>query len=355
MLPRDFQLACNPDFCLKLSERLDRALRDNEQAEKAFLEQLPKLDEKAAAQERAKLDRERDYIQFLTASLGHFLAPSGVPVLCRIIEQEPTMELQPRTFRRRTAIKSLAEAGENLNRFALLSTQGRSLEQDLILEQLKKLDDTTRGEPRKWNEAARECLEKRKEGQFTTMGVDRALIQATESEDPVTRSLAALALGFWKGNSEQDRRMEEALQRLASDNGRGMDRLGEFQGVEPGETREILRQPGFLVQINATLSLLRRGSDKVRAGKVAEMLDPKQLGESIQIESKNGKREPDQSKVVMTVVTTLKALNKYYRHRSADSLPGIPERIKELTSSSNSTIQVAALEAERALQADAPK
>jgi len=322
VLPRDSRLASNVGFCLQLSERLERALRDSEPAEKAFLEQLLRLDAQEAQQQRARLDRERDYIHFLTGSLGHFLVPAGAPVLCRIIEQEPPLEPQPQAFRRRTAIMSLANLGDCLHKFDRLP----SIEQNLILEQLRKLDETTQGEPKKWNHAALECLEKRKAGQDTTMGVDQALIKAAESEDPVSREFAAFALGFWKGDPAQNKRMEAALIRLASDNGRGRDRIEDFQGPEPGETREWLSQPGLIVQINATLSLLRLGSSKVRTGMVLEMLDEKKLGEEIQSQSKNGTRQPNQGKAAKIVESTLKALSDFYRKKPAEQLSGVPDQ-----------------------------
>jgi hypothetical protein len=304
------------------------------------------MDEKEALKERAKLEPERNYILFLTNALGNFLVPTGSAVLGRLVEEQPAIELQALTLRRRSAIWALANLGSNLRKFDQLPT----LEQNLVLDQMKKLDETTQGEPRKWDQSALECLEKRKAGQYTTMGVDRSLIKATEAEDPVVRYSAGYALGFWKGDAEQNRRIEDALVRLTHDNGRGMDRLEEFQGPDPGETPEVLSRPGLIVQINATLSLLRLGSSKARPSLVKEMLNEKQLGEDIQVQNKAGKREPNQGKVVMIVEMTLKALTEYYRQKPADLLEGVPARIKELTVSSNPTILVAAREANRALE-----
>lgn len=305
VLPRDPQLASNSDFCQKLSERLDRTLRDNEPEEKAFQERLAKLDAPEAEKERRKLEPERNYIMFLTGVLGAFKVPAGVPVLGRIIEQDPVMELRELTLRRRNAVFALANLGGNLRNQA---------------------------EP------------------VTALPVDRYLIKAAQSDDPKLRELAAYAMGLWKVDTDQRKRMEEALVRLSSDDGRGMDRLEEFQGPDPSKSQEILSQPGLMVQINATLSLLRLGSDQVRASKVKEMLSEKQLDEEIQIQNPNGKREANRAKAVETVTMTLKALAEYYRHKPADSLPGVPERIRELTTSSQPAILRAAQAAAKELE-----
>lgn len=371
VLKRDQQLASNADFCQELTRRLVRAVRGSQLGEMALLDKFPVLEthfdvsdrelSKEAQQQRARLQPERDYIQFLTASLGNFLVPTGAPVLgllaeakfpgqdrddVWIEEQKPSLERRALTLRRRGAIWALANLGEKLRRFQQLP----AIEQNLILDQLRKLGESTQGASKQWNQAALECLEKRQAGQYTTMDVDRSLIKATEAEDPVIRFAAAYALGFWKGDVTQNQRVEKALERLSSDDGRGMDRMEEFQGPDLAETTEILSQPGLIIQINATLSLLRLGSSKARASRVKEMLNEKQLGEDIQIQSKNGKREPNVGKAAEIVAMTLKALSEYYRHNPADSLPGIPERIQELTTSSNAAIRMAALETAKALK-----
>ncbi len=377
VLPRDPRLASNADFCLELTRRLVHAVRDSTPDEKLFLEKFPQLAQeyelsneevrKEAQKERAKLEPKRNYVQFLTASLGNFLVPTAAPVLGWmaedrfpagddgpwITEPKPPLELRALTLRRRGAIFALANLGDNLRKFDRLP----AIEQNLILEQMRKLDETAQNQAKKWNHAALECLEKRKAGQFTTMDVDQSLIQAANSEDPVTREFAAYALGFWKGNATQNQRMDEALVKLASDDGRGRDEINKFQGEEPGKTREVLRQPGLLIQINATHSLLRQGSDKVRTSKVKELLDEKQLGEDIQIEKiggqegSRGKRQPNQSKASMTVVGTLRALREYYRQKPADSLPGVEDQVKKLTTSDNPDIQQAARQVVKELEA----
>ncbi len=306
VLKRDPQLAGNADFCQKLSDRLDRALRDSEPAEKAFQERLSRLEAPEAEKERTKLEPERNYIKFLTGALGTFTVPNGVDVLGRMAEQEPVMELRALTFRRRNAVWALANLGSNLR---------------------------SKTEP------------------VTALPVDRYLIKAASADDPKLREAAAFAMGLWKVDPDQRKRMEDALVLRLSDDGRGMDRLEEFQGPDPAKSQEILSQPGLMVQINATLSLLRLGSSRAPLSRVKEMLDEKRLGEAIQIQGPDGKREPNQAKAVGIVEATLKALTAYYRQKPADLLAGVADRIQELTTSANLAIRLAAQETAKAREA----
>jgi hypothetical protein len=355
VLLRSPELARNAGFAQKLSDRLDQGLSENEPAEKAFLEHQAKLakEDKPEEQkrseieaERAKLGPGRSYLQFLAGSLGQFVVPLGASVLSRMAEEEPVMEPRALAVRRRSAVFALAVMANKLKEFDKL----HPLEQGLVLDELEKQAASTSGSARQGAQATLDCLKGRLEGKYQAMGVDKALARAAEAEDPGVRELAAFAMGLWKGTAEEDRRMETALVRLASDDGRGEDRIEEFSGNDPrNPMKEVVSRPGLIVQINAMLALLRRGSDKVRPGMVLEMLDEKGLEEAIQIESKDGKKEPNRGKAEKTVTETLKALAEYYRDRPKANLAGVPDRIEELTKSNDSGIAMAAREAKTAL------
>ncbi len=357
VLMRDPQLARNADFALRLSERLDRELTEDQAPEQAFLERQGKIAREDKPEEekkqeieveRRKLEPQRIYVKFLAASLGRFVVPVGAAVLSRMAEEEPVMEPEGLAVRRRTAVYALALMADKLKQFDTI----HPLEQGLILDGLEKLVQTTPGQPRLWVQPALECLKLRKEGKYWTKGVDKALVAAADAEDPVVRELAALAMALWQGNADENRRMEAALVRLASDTGRGEDRLEAFSGLDPrSPTKEVLRRPGLIVQINAMLALLRRGSDKVRPGMLLEMLDEQGLGESIQVERKDGTREPNDGKAVKIVTETLEALAKYYREKPQADLEGVPARIEALTRDSNPAIANAARDAKKTLEA----
>lgn len=364
-LPRDNQLSTNADFALKLADRLQKAVQESLELEKACAEKVRslKLDElekqwrelkegpaKAEAEQQLarvraqaegelrKVEPQRNYIQFLRAALSGFMAPVGVAILNELAEKEPEMETQALALRRRQAVWALANLGESCRRFDRLP----ELEQDLLLDQLKKLKESTSGEQKTWVSNALNYLEQRRAGKHLALGVDRTLTRTAEAQDPVLREATAFASSFWPGNAEENKRMEALLERLAHDPGTGEDHTEDFSGPDPSGTKEVLKKPGLIVRVNATLAQLRRGSDKVRVGMVEEMLDEKGLAEDIQIEEANGKPKPNEGKARLIVVWTLKALAEFYRLNPKADLPGIAARVKELTDSPHPEIKTAA-------------
>jgi hypothetical protein len=382
VLPRDEHLARNADFALELCKRLNERTESDEKQkdtpEQLFLKRQAEIlrtdkseEQKAEAidAERRKLDPDRLYVLYLTESLGQFVVPVGAPVLSKMAREEPAEPPHEEPLalagRRRNAVYALAKLGEKLKQFDKL----HSREKELLIDQLKKLVESRSGEPKKWAQSALGCLEQRLEGKYTTMGVDEALVQAARADDPIVRESAAFAMGFWRGNADENRLMDAALVRLDSDEGRGMNEIEMYSGRDPSPTVEVLSQPGKIIQINATLALLRRGSNKVRASRVLEMLDEKELEQAIQLEYKTGKgdanpnesgahkKEPNRAKVVGIITETLKALAGYYREKPKDDLEGggdlkgVPARIEELTRNNNPAVATAAREAKKALDA----
>jgi hypothetical protein len=348
VLLRNEQLARNADFALQLTQRLERAVRENDVAEKASLEKTARLSLPDAVEaERRRIEPERNYIFFLSGALGSFRVPMAVAVLNDLAQREPPMEITALAARRRRATWALANLGQNLRRF----DQTPTLEQDLVLAQLRTLQDSTQGEALQWVKTSLEYLEKHRAGQPSALGVDRALARAAAADDPVLRYEAAFALTFWQGDAAENKLIEDTLVRLAHDNGRGEDRVEEFSGPDPDQKNkalEIVDKPGLFVRVNATLALLRRGSDKTPGGQVEEMLDEKALSEAIQTQHAGGAREPNQGKAIKIVVETLHALADGYRQNPKLNLPGIWARVEELTHSSNAAIQAAARHASKA-------
>ena len=71
----------DPDFGLRLADRLQKAHASNREAEKTFAGRVGALSADDAERERKKMEGERNYIQYLSACLGNFIQPIGVPIL----------------------------------------------------------------------------------------------------------------------------------------------------------------------------------------------------------------------------------------------------------------------------------
>ena len=93
-------------------------------------------------------------------------------------------------------------------------------------------------------------------------------------------------------------------------------------------------------------ALARRGSPKVRLDLLTEMLDPERLREVFVVQDADGKEEPNEALVVITVTGTLRAVADLHRKRPEMPLERARERVEELTASANASIatEVARLE-----------
>jgi hypothetical protein len=343
ILPRDQRLASDPVFGLQLADRLHKALASSDAAERVFAEQLPKLSEADATRLRKPLQLDRDYVSYLAASLGHFIVPVGLPVLRQMAEQEAPIEPQVQARRRRVAILSLAKLGENLKQFEKMPT----IEQNLILGKLEAGDAPP--SLAEWAKQTLNYLKQRQAGTAGVFGVDRTLEKCADADDPVLRELVAFASNTWHGSAEENARIEKTLLKLANDAGRGEDQSEKFSGPEPDGSKEIVRKPGLLVRINATIALANRGSDKVNVGMLEEMLDEKGLSEQIISREKDGKELPDQRKAAEIVVQTLKAIGKLHAQNPKVNLDRLRPLVQGLTSSDNANVQAAAQETQNIL------
>ena len=169
VLLRNQHLSSDPDFALKLADRLEKAHANSKEAEDAFAKRVGSLSPDDAERERKKLEPERNYVQYLSACLGNFMVPVGVPILSELATQTSGMEPKALALQRRQAVWGLAVLGEKCEHFDKLAPD----EQANILLRLEQ--SITRGEHGGWATAARDYLTARQEGKSDTMGVDVAL------------------------------------------------------------------------------------------------------------------------------------------------------------------------------------
>lgn len=221
--PESLALASDPKFALDIATRLRTALTEVEQAEKATAERvasLPAEEQKAAWR---GLSMQRNNVFFLTACLGDFTVPVGVPLLSEIALKEHGPELKGNTQRRRKAVWALSNLGENFKR-RFLGINARPGDKILdqsqkaaIVEELKR-EIAAGGQRTEWAENALSYILPGSGGHSykRRVAADRTLSECARSEDPFLREEVAQALYFWDGEL-----VEPTLLRLSHDDGHG--------------------------------------------------------------------------------------------------------------------------------------
>jgi hypothetical protein len=243
------------------------------------------------------------------------------------------------------AVWALANLGENLKRFDALPGP----QKDAALAALAKAADGADDRPARWAAAALHCLEARRDGRADAMGVDAALVKcAGADDDPYLRELAAFAMNFWRGDAAAERRMEDALARLQSDDGRGEDRMDELSEDAPADSRAVTKTPGLRVRFNAAVALARRGSPKVNLFLLKDMLDPAYLQNELRVRPKAGPDQPDPASASQTLVTALQAVAELHRRRPETDLSDLRPAIDALAADPNPVLRE---EAEKTRQA----
>jgi hypothetical protein len=257
--PESLALASDPKFALDLAERLDRAVAEVERAEWASQADIEKADRELAKQGQKltqgqkdavwrKLGNPRNHVLYLTACLGDFTVPVGVPLLSELALKDTGAEVKGLTLRRRRAVWALANLGDNFKRRYLGEKprpEDKALtpeQKEAIIEELKKEASGT-GRRASWARQALALLEnggrpapvvgRQGAGALVgiaaagpleaatllpreSQGVDAVLERCARADDPFLRAQVALALNFWDGP-----RVEPALLRLARDDGHG--------------------------------------------------------------------------------------------------------------------------------------
>lgn len=204
--PESLDMASDPIFVLNLAERLHQELGNLRREEAAILERTENASDEEKQRQWQKLNQQRDYVLFLTASLSSFTIPVGAPLLCELATSPDSGYGKGDVLLRRRAVWALANLGENRKRFQKLP----AVQQEGVIAQLgqEREKEGLRGE---WAAAAYEYLKHGK-----SLQVDATLQQCAKSEDTYLRSLVGLALNFWDGP-----RVEPTLLQLAQDNGWG--------------------------------------------------------------------------------------------------------------------------------------
>jgi len=234
--PESLELASNPDFALDIAQRLRKALVELEDAElKAKIKLASTIREieadtqlnKEAKDQRAdqaatvawhQLRPQRDLVLYLTSCLGDFTIPVGVPILCEMAIQDKGAEIKGLSLRRRRAVWSLANLGENIKRRYQASNAGEdpkvltSFQKAGIIEKLTKAaQNDTDVERAKMARYTLEVLQNKR-----PTNVDVWLAEVANSDDIFLREMVAMALNFWDGPL-----VEPTLLKLAHDTGYG--------------------------------------------------------------------------------------------------------------------------------------
>jgi hypothetical protein len=211
VLRRDERLATDVDFGLKLVTMLRQSLTDLEQAErKMFAASVePTAGATPSARPMSK-DREaflkqRSFVQYLCNCAGNLRLSLSSDVLAEMATKPTVSDPKSDALLRRQAVWGLAALGENRRQFRDLTVERQS-------EILSELDAQTDPAARKAADSLR--------GRGSPAAVE-ALLKTAEADDPFLRKLAAHALTFWDGPPAETRRVEDALVRLAHDDGHG--------------------------------------------------------------------------------------------------------------------------------------
>jgi hypothetical protein len=326
VLLRDEHLASDSDFGLKLADRLQKAHTNSLEAEASFAKRVGTLSADDAERERKKLEGERNYIGYLSASLGNFMLPIGVPVLKELATQEEGMEPKALFQQQCQAVWALIMLGDKCKRFDKFNP----VEQDNIIARLDEA--AKRGEHADWATSTVAYLKARQAGQPTTLGVEDTLATCAGSRYPYLRELAAMALNLWSGTPEENERIEKTLVKLSHDTGDGEEEQKQLVGDNPDKTATFTHRPGHQVCYNATVALARRGSSKTRVGMLAEMLNPDELREVFRVSAANNPDEPDEAAVVQTLVVALQAVTELHQHQPALIDATLRDAVAKLTS-----------------------
>ncbi len=338
VLLRDDTLASDSAFALQLTQRLRKVLDSSAPFEKVHAEQVAKLTPDDETRELAKLEPDRNYILFLTQCLGHFKVPVGAPVLEEMALQESGLDPRALNARRPQALLALANLGKNLQRFDHLSAE----RQEAIKSQLETVAESG-GDQAAWAKTALHYVTRRQEGRPTTLGVDKVIVKCAAAEDPLLRQFAAIAASFWSGTTEENDRLEKALLRLCDDPGIGEEDLTKLEEENREEqTRCIVKKPGFRIQVQAAIALVREGW-KVRLGLLQTMLDEDELRSIFVVQAKQGGAErPDEAIVVETMLNALKAVAELHRKRPELDLSSLRPNLDKLAHNPNPAVQTEA-------------
>ncbi|MSQ96686.1 MAG: hypothetical protein EXR98_19330 [Gemmataceae bacterium] len=213
--PATLRWKTDPKFALDIAERLDLTFQQLLKKEKAIAAQAAATEDKNKSLLWRPLQKDRDRLAYLAATLGEFHAPVGAPVLCAILKHDASPDLQGNTQQRRMILWALINMGVSVNDFAKVPAESR---QKLIagLKDEAAAADVARAARAR---TALYYLDKSAlpHGALESVSkVDDTLAYCALAEDQFVRKLTALSFSFWDGEQA-----EPTLLKLAADTGWG--------------------------------------------------------------------------------------------------------------------------------------
>jgi hypothetical protein len=211
VLRRDEQLALDVDFGLRLTALLRQSLTDLERTERdTATDPADPSSGATPAEQRITKAREtflkqRSFVQYLCNCAGNLRVPVSAEALADLARKPPVSDPKTNALLQRQAVWALATLGDNRRHF-------QDLPADRQAEVLSQLDAET-------DPAARRAADSLR-GRGSAPAVE-ALLASAAADDPFLRKLAAHALTFWDGPPAENRRVDDALVRLAHDDGHG--------------------------------------------------------------------------------------------------------------------------------------
>jgi hypothetical protein len=337
VLKRDDNLAANPAFALELADLLQQALKDNQDAERAYAQKLSSApqspaDEKKKLEPPKELRDERSFVEFLISCVGNLSIPTGVPVLSDIAVQEAGNDPDTVRLRQQLAVWALANIGEGFKRFDRLPQEKR----EAVIAALDAEAESESPSRRQLARMSRDYLKGRAAGTPTALGVDKTLEKCADSDDLTLRKFVALALNFWEGTPEENERMEATLLKLS-----------DGSSFPSSADRVKIRE----VRYQAAQALAHRGSKKLaeRLPIFREMLNEEELAKIFKTKVK-GEEQPDTAIIGVIMSGALKSLADFHRNEKAKServdLSSVYPDIEALAKHANPAIRK---EAERTL------
>jgi hypothetical protein len=341
VLLRDDSLAANPGFALDLAERLQLALRRLAAEEKNAKERAVPTALGGAVQGDEAMESEANYVLYLSACLGNFSIPVGVPTLSEMALGKVGYSDASTVRKRWRALWALANLGENLKRFDKLAPE----KQESALDTLRA-ETTTPGSRGVWARAALRYLSGPQAKSLRSLGVEDVFTKCAGDPDPFVRSMTAFALNFWDGTESENASLEQLLVTLSRDIGHGEDALAKIREREGQADGSIKRVP---VRYNATVALARKGSEKTRLDVLEEMLDESRQRENFQLRTNDGRDIADESTVSLTIVTALKAVVELHRKKPGRDLSVLTSALDKLAENPNIALRVEAEQTRLAL------
>jgi hypothetical protein len=209
VLRRDEKLASDVDFGLDLTDIFRQALDDLRRFEREAAEPVTDPSGDTAqklTKARQKFLSQRSYVQYLGNCLGNMRTPVGEAALANVAMNPGLSDEKSAALLRRQAVWSLAALGHNVQELQRASAGQKAV----VLEQLDRAPVSA--DARRASDSLR--------GQGRSAGIG-ALLECAEADDPFLRKLTAHALTFWSGTPAEEKRIEDALLRLARDDGHG--------------------------------------------------------------------------------------------------------------------------------------